>query len=263
MKRMIWSVFLPALLGFVAASVWAQDGENEFSRRLARAYPDFIIGIENNTVLWKDGSRTVFDDGRKNKDWLSLISGPDLEDQLRLPYPVAYAAGFTPAKNADPGRIRNLEFFKKMYGATRQEIEANLVTVRWMPSIQNTWVKVTRINGVDKKLAAVSADLEKLPARYHKYLKNIGGTYAYRVIKDTDRLSMHSFGIAIDINASLTEYWNWTYGGELDDIAYRNRLPYEIAAVFERHGFIWGGKWYHYDTMHFEYRPELLEPADD
>jgi hypothetical protein len=28
--------------------------------------------------------------------------------------------------------------------------------------------------------------------------------------------------------------------------------------VFEKHGFIWGGKWYHYDTMHFEYRPELL-----
>jgi hypothetical protein len=28
--------------------------------------------------------------------------------------------------------------------------------------------------------------------------------------------------------------------------------------VFEQHGFIWGGRWAHYDTMHFEYRPELL-----
>src|SRR5262245_1812136 len=27
---------------------------------------------------------------------------------------------------------------------------------------------------------------------------------------------------------------------------------------FEKYGFIWGGHWYHYDTMHFEYRPELL-----
>jgi hypothetical protein len=32
----------------------------------------------------------------------------------------------------------------------------------------------------------------------------------------------------------------------------------EIVDIFERHGFIWGGKWYHFDTMHFEYRPELL-----
>ncbi len=28
--------------------------------------------------------------------------------------------------------------------------------------------------------------------------------------------------------------------------------------IFERHGFIWGGRWYHFDTMRFEYRPELL-----
>ena len=37
-----------------------------------------------------------------------------------------------------------------------------------------------------------------------------------------------------------------------------NRIPYEIVEIFERHGFIWGGRWYHFDTMHFEYRPELL-----
>src|SRR5690242_16362928 len=36
-------------------------------------------------------------------------------------------------------------------------------------------------------------------------------------------------------------------------ITFRLRL-YE----FEQHGFIWGGRWAHYDTMHFEYRPELL-----
>jgi hypothetical protein len=23
---------------------------------------------------------------------------------------------------------------------------------------------------------------------------------------------------------------------------------------------VWGGRWYHYDTMHFEYRPELFDP---
>jgi hypothetical protein len=36
----------------------------------------------------------------------------------------------------------------------------------------------------------------------------------------------------------------------------------EIVDVFERHGFIWGGKWYHFDTMHFEYRPELIEAGE-
>ena len=36
------------------------------------------------------------------------------------------------------------------------------------------------------------------------------------------------------------------------------QIPTEIIDIFERRGFIWGGKWSHYDTMHFEYRPELL-----
>lgn len=39
---------------------------------------------------------------------------------------------------------------------------------------------------------------------------------------------------------------------------YRNRMPQQIIDIFERHSFIWGGKWYHYDTTHFEYRAELL-----
>ncbi|MBP9613702.1 MAG: M15 family metallopeptidase, partial [Sulfurospirillum sp.] len=30
----------------------------------------------------------------------------------------------------------------------------------------------------------------------------------------------------------------------------------------EKYGFVWGGRWYHYDTMHFEYRPELFESID-
>ncbi|MGC1959145.1 MAG: M15 family metallopeptidase, partial [Pseudolabrys sp.] len=38
----------------------------------------------------------------------------------------------------------------------------------------------------------------------------------------------------------------------------RNRIPIEIVRIFEKQGFIWGGYWYHFDTMHFEYRPELL-----
>jgi len=35
-------------------------------------------------------------------------------------------------------------------------------------------------------------------------------------------------------------------------------MPQAIVDIFERYGFIWDGKWYHYDTMRFEYRPELL-----
>ena len=64
---------------------------------------------------------------------------------------------------------------------------------------------------------------------------------------------MHAWGAAIDLNTKFADYWLWN-----PKVAYRNRIPIEIVEIFEKHGFIWGGKWGHFDTMHFEYRPELL-----
>ncbi|MDR3247464.1 MAG: M15 family metallopeptidase [Treponema sp.] len=31
-----------------------------------------------------------------------------------------------------------------------------------------------------------------------------------------------------------------------------------MIKAFESYGFVWGGKWMFYDTMHFEYRPEIF-----
>jgi hypothetical protein len=59
----------------------------------------------------------------------------------------------------------------------------------------------------------------------------------------------------VDIAVDFSNYWLWEKKGAPE---YKNSIPYEIVAIFEKHGFIWGGKWYHFDTMHFEYRPELL-----
>ena len=71
---------------------------------------------------------------------------------------------------------------------------------------------------------------------------------------------MHSYGMTIDINTAYSDYWQWNCKCSNEDAAltYKNRIPQLIVAIFERNGFIWGGKWYHYDTMHFEYRPEMV-----
>ena len=84
------------------------------------------------------------------------------------------------------------------------------------------------------------------------------GTYNCRVVAGTNRISAHGHGIAIDIAIAHGDYWYWTGPGADGRYAYKNRIPWEIVEVFEKHGFIWGGKWYHYDTMHFEYRPEII-----
>lgn len=88
------------------------------------------------------------------------------------------------------------------------------------------------------------------------FLRRLSGGFAERTIAGTDRLSAHAFGIAIDLDKSMSDYWRWQKKGPH---RWRNRIPQAIVDAFEAEGFIWGGRWYHYDTMHFEYRPELLD----
>jgi hypothetical protein len=90
----------------------------------------------------------------------------------------------------------------------------------------------------------------------------IRATYNCRAVAGSQIRSMHAYGAALDINTAFANYWRWDSKSGSEPI-WKNRIPIEIVRVFERHGFIWGGYWYHYDTMHFEYRPELLSEVSD
>jgi hypothetical protein len=88
----------------------------------------------------------------------------------------------------------------------------------------------------------------------------------WRNIADTQSRSNHSYGIAIDClspnQRNMETYWLWTAQKNVDwwSVPYTSRLqpPAAVIKAFEAYGFIWGGKWVFYDTMHFEYRPEIL-----
>ena len=116
----------------------------------------------------------------------------------------------------------------------------------------------TSINGASIQLEKVAKELASKPS-LKKYLTN-ASTFYWRKVRGANRQSAHSYGIAIDINTNYSNYWLWSNpkAKETDKVEYKNRIPMEIVNVFEKYGFIWGGRWYHYDTMHFEYRPELL-----
>jgi hypothetical protein len=164
-----------------------------------------------------------------------------------------------PARNEDPGRARNAPFFDKMYGDCKTGgSTSKLVDVVWLPRKWGKSVKATRVNGASERLAAVSTELDQLPASFDAYLFPSAGTYNCRPIAGTTRVSAHGHGIAIDISTRHANYWRWSGAKAGAAIPYRNAIPFEIVEIFERHGFIWGGKWFHYDTMHFEYRPELF-----
>ena len=223
-------------------------------QKLLSAYPDFWDRADQEALWTQDQTKFVYDDGIPHKSYDSLLNYPDLEDQMSMPYPKGRT--YLPLEpNEDPGRVRYEPLFTKMYGATKEAVRKNLVEIRWLPSTLNQSLLISKVNGVAEKLQAISDTLDKLP-HLHKYLQKPGGTFNWRKIAGTDRLSMHSFGVTIDINVKYSHYWRWAT--QKNPLLYQNEIPLEIVEIFEHYGFIWGGKWYHYDTMHFEYRPELL-----
>lgn len=223
-----------------------------YQSKLEKAYPG-KFKISGNQLIWDNGNLQILDDG-KEKTHKEMLENADIEDMFHYNYPSEYP-NKSYKKDFDPGRIRNTEFFQNMYGRTKEEVEKNLVEIIWLPGIDDSKLKLTKINGVADKLKAISKELlEK--KHLHKYLVNPGGTFNWRKIKDSKRMSMHSFGIAVDINVKLSAYWAWSSNSNLK--LPDQKPPIEIVEIFEKYGFIWGGKWYHYDTMHFEYRPELL-----
>jgi hypothetical protein len=144
-----------------------------------------------------------------------------------------------------------------MYGdCNAGEVQKNLVTVIWLPRSWGKPIQVTRTNGVADHLREVSSEIDRLEPAIRAAAFPIAGVLSCRSVADTGRMSMHGYAAAIDLNLKYSDYWLWA--GKNKKIPYKNRMPHEIVDIFERHGFIWGGKWYHYDTMHFEYRPELL-----
>jgi hypothetical protein len=236
----------------------AADPIPSAAKKLVEAYPDFIIGFADNQLLFKDNTRLLWDDGIKNKTFKQLLEQPDIEDMFAQEY-TGGAMPAPPAKNFDPGRIRNEAFFLKMYGATKQDVNKKLVQIMWCPKLVGQKISVTQVNGVDKQLLKISAELDQHP-ELKKYLTDIGGTFNWRNIAGTGRHSMHSFGMTMDVNTNYSDYWQWHCKCKTEETAvkYVNRIPQIIVDTFEKYGFIWGGKWYHYDTMHFEYRPELI-----
>jgi hypothetical protein len=168
-------------------------------------------------------------------------------------------------RRANPPK-RDPEFYDTLWQArSRKEAEANLAAINFLG-------KNLRIH---KELAA---RLEKISAlimeeagtdpEVQAFIDNIGsiGAWNWRVVAATVSRSYHSYAAALDILPKnlrgLASYWQWTADHNSDwyKVPYSGRWhpPLQVVRIFERYGFCWGGKWALFDTMHFEYRPEIL-----
>jgi hypothetical protein len=231
--------------------------------RLKAAYPGLVSGVSGNTLTFKDNTALPIDDGRGEKTFSAWLANPDIKDMFRYPYPRGGKIA-APDFEFDPGRARNEAFFTKIYGDCGEPgFASSLTSIPWLPKKRSGQrITISNRNGVAEHLRAVRDELDALPQRFDAYLMPSAGGFLCRTIAGTSQRSGHGYGIAIDIGTKHSDYWRWAKGGLSGRPVYHNAIPVEIVDIFEKHGFIWGGRWYHYDTMHFEYRPELLDTAN-
>ncbi|WP_376095135.1 GNAT family N-acetyltransferase [Roseomonas sp. CCTCC AB2023176] len=228
--------------------------------RLVAAYPDHLTATDGETLTWRDGTRTPTGLRLPERPFDVMLRDATVADMLRQSYWLGPLT-VMPPRDHSPGRLRNGEFFNRLYGDCRAAPPPTR-PVTWMPRTGSgrgrpQRLSVTTVNDVAGRLERVIEALEGLPARMKAFLVPSSGTLSCRAVADTGLPSMHGTGAAIDLNARNADYWAWARTRS-SDVPYRNRIPWEIAECFEAERFAWGGKWYHYDTMHFEYRPELF-----
>jgi hypothetical protein len=138
------------------------------------------------------------------------------------------------------------------------QVEANLINIK----VAGRSYQFNQNNKAGNSLRVALRELIDLSKASQDIKANIfpcSGTYNYRIVAGTNRLSPHSFGIAIDLASNRKDYWKWATLKQGEERV--SSYPKQIVEVFEKNNFIWGGKWGHFDIMHFEYRPEIIIKA--
>jgi hypothetical protein len=128
--------------------------------------------------------------------------------------------------------------------------DANLVSIAppyrmvlaWAPE---TAVKTIRVHklaaaSLQRALGAILAHYGNQAAieaaRMHLY----GGCYAFRPMRGAARLSVHSWGCAIDLDPAR------------NSLGAKPRIDPAVVSIFAAEGWTWGGGWSRPDGMHFQ-----------
>jgi len=243
------------------------------------AYPDWVTVHSSlaEPALTVDGKDFVWAEGRllapeQASQWADFAPQPFYEYPAEAPDVASWSdaqvaeaeARITDRRNG-PLR-RNSSFFDALWGVhNRGTADSAQRRVRFLG------LRVTVHQSLVAPLVRVEARLQTTRAHdptLDAFLKTLTGLdgYNWRDIAETQSRSNHAYGAAIDLIAGnyrgRNPYWLWAAqeDGQWYRAAWAHRWEPHPALVraFEAEGFIWGGKWLLFDTIHFEYRPEIL-----
>ncbi|SFB71800.1 D-alanyl-D-alanine carboxypeptidase [Brevinema andersonii] len=270
MKK-VWLVFL------LHGTAFGNFSGTDVFKALEKSYPSIVTTYENTSVdpailvngkvfywisnrILPENAREDWEKYGTNTFYVYPESVPDLsklsDDEVRA----LNAVNFKSRKPYHP------EYHEVLYAMRRHtDTNKNIIKSRFL----GKQVRVHRL--AYKPLKCVEREILALAGTNKEaadFLRRIDTVYSFywRKVESSSLRSMHSYGIGIDIldsrNTKKNVYWLWRKKLRVDWVREplsRRWIPLaEIVKIFEKYGFVWGGKWLFYDTIHFEYRPEIL-----
>jgi hypothetical protein len=161
-----------------------------------------------------------------------------------------------------PQLRRSLAFQEGLWKASNQnEASRQVRSIKFLGytvPVHSDIVEV--LSKVEERIMAIA----KTDPVVQSWINSIGEMHGWnwRNVAGSASRSNHSYGIAIDILpkslGGKATYWQWTANWWSVPYEGRYHPPDAVIKTFESYGFIWGGKWTYYDTMHFEFRPEIF-----
>jgi hypothetical protein len=258
----------------------APDRGEQVMRALAAAYPDRV-----GPAVRRNGDWAVPIQG----EWFFYAQGRLLPENLRDragdydPQPFYnYTAEMPPWKEPEPEEAERFSNSARRRRTNPPKRSQHFYDALWRAhSAAESYERVKTIRFLGRNVLVHYAIMEELALveerileesrtdaavrQWMNSLDTLSG-WNWRTIADTQSRSFHAYGAALDLlpasQRGLETYWLWTaeHNPQWWTVPYEKRLhpPPAVIEAFEAYGFIWGGKWLFFDTMHFEYRPEIF-----
>ncbi len=234
-------------------------------RAFVEAYGTLIdsVAYSDDDVVFTLGSRPIHFQGGRMLEEGSLDRWEDCD-------PIFYGYSLEPLTEPPPFPDENQTYctdvLESLWGRTDPEIRGHGGPTTFLD--HKMFVNDLLIDA----LAAVEEDVLETAtdnSSVATWIDELDITYSFidREIAGSPTRSHHAWGMAIDLvpnsYGGRAAYWQWS---RVYDSEGWHRIPLErrwsppqtVIEIFESHGFIWGGKWAHFDNIHFEYRPEIL-----
>lgn len=234
-------------------------------RAFLQAYGTLVDSVtyqDGDLVFSLAGKAIHFQDGRMLAE--SGLDRRDRCDPIFYRYPLEMPTEPPPLPDGPVRFCTDVQ--EALWGRSESEIRKHARSTRFIERrIFVNDVVAEALMDVERDIQAVA----EYDAEVASWIDDTETAYSFvdRGIAGTATRSQHAWGLALDLVPASYDrqqvYWRWTRawsprGWHRIPLEQRWSPPVRVIEIFELHGFLWGGKWAHFDNIHFEYRPEIL-----